>query len=231
MFRVYLHVTVSPLGICMTCSETNTLPVRFFQVFRQKGLCSRNLIAVELRQLYPALRLYANSLHPIRQQGNQWYPLCGSKRATFLPLFPGERPDLRGEEGKGIMLSIFFNRLPLFIEVSSNTFSRLSVRFQHVHAVCVCACVFGCHWPIVTQRDSLWLCVRLSFFELPFLFNSSHCGRVGEKWEIDWGCAKAVKVRPGFSCCGGDHKVLPHKNENHATQTQSDPCSILTVIR
>lgn len=166
--------------------------VIFFQVFRQRGLRGRSLIAVSLRQLYPAPRLYANSLHPIRQQGNQWSPLASSKRATFLPLFPGERPDLRGGQGKGMMLSIFFNTLPLFIEeVSSNTFSHLSVKFQRAHAACGRACAFGCHWPIVTQWDSPGLCVRLSFFELPSLFNSSCCGRVGEKWEIDWGCAKS----------------------------------------
>lgn len=184
----YLHVTASPLSVCMTCSQTNMLPMSyfFFQVFRQRGLRGRSLIAVSLRQLYPALRLYANSLHPIRQQGNQWSPLASSKRATFLPLFPGERPDLRGGQGKGMMLSIFFIE-----EVSSNTFSRLSVKFQRAHAACVRACTFGCHWPIVTQWDSPGLCVRLSFFELLSLFNSSCCGRVGEKWEIDWGCAKS----------------------------------------
>lgn len=147
------------------------------------------------------------------------------QKSNISAIVPWREAGSEGRAGVGSNAQHFFNRLPLFVEkVSTNTFSRLSVKFQHALAVCVCTCVFGCHWPIVTRWDSLRLCVRLSFFELPSLFNSSHCGRVGEKWEIDWGCARAVKVRPGFSCCRGDHKVLPHKIENRAVPTESDPC-------
>lgn len=108
--RAYLYLQI-PVSFSTRSTEASVAPNTtcsqlVFQV--RHRVAWQELIAVSLRQLYSTLRLYTNSLHPIRQQGNQWPPLVGSKRVTFLPLFPRERPDLRGGHGEGDDVQHFF---------------------------------------------------------------------------------------------------------------------------
>lgn len=147
-------------------------------------IARRKPIMRPLRQLYSPVRLYANSVHPILQQGCQWPPLDGSKGLTFLPLFSWGRLDLKGWQGKGMTFSIFTTARcahkdffpPFVCEILK---AQINAR---AHSV------------LPASGISVGFSVRLSFPSLS-LFNIFRCGCVDEKWEIDWGCVKIRKSK------------------------------------
>lgn len=121
----------------------------------------------------------------------------------------------------------------------ARTFCQLFVKWKWVNHASLCVCI----WVSVNQRNPVGFILavcEIKLFELLSLFNSSHCGRVDEKWEIDWGCVKLLKVSPhlvvGITLCWRREDIYPvgtwiHTSQSSQTTTPSLLAALIGGVR
>lgn len=159
--------------------------------------------AVQLRQLNS--RWGFTLIHCIRSSSKALNgPAHRLQRPNISPIVPWREAGFKGMAGEEDDVQQLFFLPFLFVRPWNPTkHSNNHHWFCMCSDVCICVFVFVfapvlvCVMVSLTKVNSAGFTLALSeikVFVLLSLFSSSHCGRVDEKWEIDWGCVKVLKV-------------------------------------